>query len=73
MASNPPSRNIRPGFRVTPKRDIVAEINADIARRAALPPDDPDYAIDDNDKTGPMGIRDSKELRKNADKLRKGE
>ena len=27
---------------------------------------------DDDDTTGTMGIRDSKELRKNADNLRKG-
>lgn len=32
-------------------------IMADIARRAALPKDHPDYAIDDNDKTDVMGIR----------------
>jgi len=27
---------------------------------------------DDDETTGPMGIRDSKDLRKNADALRKG-
>jgi hypothetical protein len=48
------------------------QINADIAHRASLPKDHPDYAIDDNDKTGTMGIRDSAELRKNASQLHKG-
>lgn len=70
MSNNPPERKIRPGYRVTPKRDLIAEINADIARRAALPKDHPDYAEDDNDKTGTMGIRDNAALRKNASKLR---
>ena len=27
---------------------------------------------DDNDTTGPMGIRDNKDLRKNAEELRRG-
>ena len=48
------------------------QINADIKHRASLPKDHPDYAIDDDDKTGTMGIRDNADLRKNADKLRKG-
>jgi hypothetical protein len=58
----------RPSF-AAPKRDLVAEINADIARRAALPKDHPDYAVDDSETTGPMGIRDNSELRKNAAQL----
>ena len=47
-------------------------VEADIARRAALPTDHPEHAIDDSDTTGTMGIRDNKDLRKNADQLRKG-
>jgi hypothetical protein len=46
------------------------DIKADIARRAALPKEHPDYAIDDSDTTGTMGIRDNAALRKNASKLR---
>lgn len=59
----------RPGFRPQPKRNLAEEIKADIARRAALPKDDPDYAVDDNEFTGTMGIRDNRELRLNASKL----
>lgn len=70
MANNPPERNIRPGFRVAPKKSLIEQINEDIARRAALPPDHPDYAVDDSDTTGTMGLRDNPELRKNAAKLR---
>lgn len=58
----------RPSF-AAPKRDLAAEINADIARRAALPKDHPDYAVDDSDTTGVMGIRDNAALRENASKL----
>lgn len=58
----------RPAF-AAPKRDLIAEINADIARRAALPKDHPDYAVDDSDTTGVMGIRDNAALRENASKL----
>ena len=61
----------RPNF-APKKRDLVAEINADIARRAALPKDHPEHAIDDAygaETTGVMGIRDSKELRANATEL----
>lgn len=50
---------------------VKCRINADIARRAALPKDHPDYAIDDTDKTGTMGLRDTPELRKNATELTK--
>ena len=72
MENNPPRRERnRPSF-APRKRDLLAEINADIARRAALPKDHPDYAIDDDEHTGPMGIRDSAALRKNADQVRKG-
>lgn len=67
--SNVPRRDgSRPSF-APKKRDLVAEINADIARRAALPVDHPEHAIDDNEFTGVMGIRDSSALRKNASKL----
>ncbi len=67
--SNVPRRdNNRPSF-APKKRDLAAEITADIARRAALPKDHPDYAIDDDAFTGVMGIRDSKELRDNASDL----
>lgn len=58
----------RPSF-AAPKRDLVAEINADIARRAALPKDHPDYAVDDSETTGTMGIRDNAALRNNAAQL----
>lgn len=70
--SNIPRRDVnRPSF-APKKRDLAAEIAADIARRAALPKDHPDYAIDDNEFTGVMGIRDNKELRENATSLTKG-
>jgi hypothetical protein len=58
----------RPSF-AAPKRDLAAEITEDIARRAALPKDHPDYAVDDSDTTGVMGIRDNAALRENASKL----
>ena len=48
------------------------DINADIKRRASLPEDHPDYALDDDETTGTMGIRDSAALRKNASDLHKG-
>lgn len=71
MANLPPRRDTnRPGF-APRKRNLLDEINADIARRASLPPDHPDYAVDDSDTTGTMGIRDNAALRKNADQLRK--
>jgi hypothetical protein len=47
-------------------------VEADIARRAALPADHPEHAIDDSDTTGTMGIRDNAALRKNATELRNG-
>jgi len=59
----------RPGFRPQPKRNLAEEIKADIARRAALPKDHPEHAIDDDQFTGTMGIRDSKALRENATDL----
>lgn len=62
------SRN-RPGFSPQPKRNLADEIRADIARRAALPPDHPDYAVDDSETTGAMGIRDNRKLRLNASSL----
>lgn len=49
---------------------MKCRINADIAYRASLPEDHPDYAKDDDDKTGTMGLRDNADLRKNAAKLR---
>ena len=61
-------QELRPGSTVRSAADIMA----DIARRASLPADHPDYAVDDDDKTGTMGIRDSKDLRDNAAKLHKG-
>lgn len=69
MSTVPRRDRNRPSF-APRKRDLIAEINADIARRAALPKDHPDYAIDDSETTGPMGIRDNSTLRKNASKLR---
>lgn len=71
MSKVPRRDNSRPSF-APKKRDLIAEINADIARRAALPKDHPDYAIDDNEFTGTMGIRDNRELRDNATALTKG-
>lgn len=72
MSSVPPRRDRnRPGF-APRKRNLLDEINADIARRAALPKDHPDHAVDDDETTGTMGIRDSAALRKNADQVRKG-
>jgi hypothetical protein len=77
MAEVPRRENSRKPIRVgmhrpLPKRDLGAEIRADIARRAALPEDHPDHAIDDSDTTGTMGIRDNATLRKNAEQVRKG-
>ena len=51
---------------------MKCKINADIAYRASLPADHPDYAIDDSDTTGTMGIRDNATLRKNASSLHSG-
>lgn len=72
--SNIPRRDRnRPGFAAR-RGTTAADIMADIARRAALPKDHPEYAIDDAygaETTGVMGIRDSKELRANAAELAK--
>jgi len=51
---------------------VKCNINADIKRRAALPENHPEYAKDDDETTGTMGIRDTDELRKTASKLRSG-
>lgn len=67
--SNIPRRDVnRPGFAAR-KSTTAADIMADIARRAALPKDHPEHAIDDDQFTGTMGIRDSKALRENATDL----
>lgn len=55
---NVPNRGQRRPFRTGVKS--AAEIMADIAA-SGIP--------DDNEKTGPMGIRDSKALRENASEL----
>lgn len=73
MVNNPPrrERNNRNNFRASrASGPSTADIMADIARRAALPKDHPDYAEDDSEFTGTMGIRDNAELRRNASKLR---
>ena len=71
MTNIPRRDRNRPGF--APRKGITAaDIMADIARRAALPKDHPEHAIDDAygaETTGVMGIRDSKELRANATEL----
>ena len=67
MAGVPRREFRRPPIRTSIKDQIMA----DIARRAALPKDHPDYAIDDNETTGTMGIRDNATLRQNADELKR--
>lgn len=71
MTNVPRRDSNRPGFAPS-KKTTAADIMADIARRAALPKDHPEYAIDDAsgaETTGVMGIRDSKKLRANAAEL----
>ena len=61
MNNLPRRENNRPKFRSGIKS--AAEIMADVASSGIQ---------DDDDKTGIMGIRDSAELRKTAEQLRKG-
>jgi len=61
MNSVPRREQGRPKFRSGIKS--AAEIMADVAASGIQ---------DDDETTGPMGIRDSADLRKNAENLRKG-
>jgi hypothetical protein len=62
--NNPPRReNARPQH--ARRSGIVSSAEIEAAVKASGIPDD-------DETTGPMGIRDNKALRKNADELRKG-
>lgn len=62
--SNPPRReNARPQH--MRRSGIVSSAEIEAAVKAS-------GIQDDDETTGPMGIRDNNELRKNADQLRKG-
>jgi len=62
--NNPPRReNSRPTFQR--RSGIVSSAEIEAAVKAS-------GIQDDDETTGPMGIRDNNDLRKNADALRKG-
>ena len=64
MVNNPPRReNARPQH--MRRSGIVSSADIEAAVKAS-------GIQDDDETTGPMGIRDNNDLRKNADQLRKG-